>query len=84
MTVEDEAGEPITGAEVEVNDFDESDEETGSDGQISFDLSEVEYTVEAETEGLKNNATTVTIDGADEAVTLSLAEDDNRGNDDDD
>jgi protocatechuate 3,4-dioxygenase beta subunit len=83
VTVEDESGEPIAGAEVEVDDFDEPDEETGSDGQISFDLSEGEYTVEAETEGFESSETTVTIDGSNESITLTLAEDDNGGNDDD-
>ncbi|MDL5362191.1 carboxypeptidase-like regulatory domain-containing protein [Halalkalicoccus sp. NIPERK01] len=76
VTVEDEAGEPIPGARVEVDPFDEPDETADSDGRIVFELRNGEYLVEAEAEGFESAETTVTIDGADEAVTLTLPADD--------
>ncbi|MCL7417897.1 MAG: carboxypeptidase-like regulatory domain-containing protein, partial [Halalkalicoccus sp.] len=47
VTVEDEAGEPIPGARVEVDEFDEADETADSDGRISFELRNGQYRVEA-------------------------------------
>ncbi|KYH25986.1 hypothetical protein HAPAU_10760 [Halalkalicoccus paucihalophilus] len=76
VTVEDEAGEPIPGARVEVDEFDEADETADSDGRISFELRNGQYRVEAEAAGFESVETTVTIDGADEAVTLTLPADD--------
>lgn len=76
VTVEDEAGEPIPGARVEVDEFDEADETADADGRISFELRDGQYRVEAEAAGFESAETTVTIDGADETVTLTLFEDD--------
>ena len=86
VTVEDEAGEPLEGATVSVEDsegllegvFDEEDEgETDADGMVEADVEDGEYTVVAEHDNEDDDAEAdVEIDGADEEVTVAFGMDD--------
>ena len=71
VTVEDETGEPLSGATVSVDGLEET---TDDDGLATFELEDGEYTVDAELEGYEPDSVDVTIDGADEEVTLTLEE----------
>lgn len=66
----------IPGARVEIDEFDEPEEETGSDGRITFELRNGQYAAESEDEGFESAEATVTIDDADDALTVTLPADD--------
>ena len=77
VTVEDENGTAVENATVKVAEdavlFGSSEEKrVGDDGTATFERSDGTYTVTANADGYKSTEATVTIDGEDEAITLTL------------
>ncbi|WP_246999638.1 carboxypeptidase regulatory-like domain-containing protein [Halosolutus gelatinilyticus] len=84
--VEDDDGNPIEGAAVEVDSQSGStnNEETGPRGEAAFDLEDGEYAINASADGYEAANATTEIDGANETVTLTLSATDDGGDDGDD
>ena len=82
VTVEDENGTAIENATVDVAEdtviLGSSEEKpVGDDGKATFERGDGTYMVTAKADGYTSAETTVTIDGADEAITLALTPADN-------
>ena len=78
VTVEDEDGDPLEDAEVSVENGVDVSNMTDADGLTTFELPDGDYTVTGEKDGYEDASTDVTIDGEDENITLTLAEEDDR------
>ncbi|MEF8900098.1 MAG: LamG-like jellyroll fold domain-containing protein [Halovenus sp.] len=72
VSIEDEDANPIEGAAVTVDTIDERSATSDSDGTVSFELVNGEYTISASAEGFLDGSEEITVDGGDEAVTLTL------------
>ncbi|WP_255192717.1 carboxypeptidase-like regulatory domain-containing protein [Natronobeatus ordinarius] len=82
FTVEDEEGDPIEDATV---DLDGDEGTTGSDGSVTYtDLEDGEYVVNADADSYEDAEETVTINGEDKEVTLVLDEKEGTGENGDD
>jgi len=88
VSVVDQDGNAVDGADVSLNDSVSDEKTTGGDGEVEWEVEDGTYSVTANADGYQSAEDSVEIDGSDESIELTLEEesddsgDDNSGDDD--
>ncbi|MFC6767225.1 carboxypeptidase regulatory-like domain-containing protein [Natrinema soli] len=83
VSVVDQDGNAVDGADVSLDDFSSDEKTTGGDGEVEWEVEDGTYGVTANADGYQSAEDNVEIDGDDESIELTLEEEDNgSGNDD--
>lgn len=83
VSVVDQDGNAVDGADVSLDDFSSDEKTTGGDGEVEWEVEDGTYGVTANADGYQSAEDNVEIDGDDESIELTLEEEDNGSGDDD-
>ncbi|PGF15191.1 hypothetical protein CP556_03000 [Natrinema sp. CBA1119] len=83
VSVIDQDGNAIDGADVSLDDASSDEKTTGGDGEVEWEVEDGTYSVTANTDGYQSAEDSVEIDGDDESIELTLEEEDDSSDDGD-